>query len=84
MLAPESVSVPAPVFVNPPAPLNTPLSAVLLAPLIVSSLPLFATGPEKTSAPLAAFQLWAAPRVTAVAIVSVAVLLLVTPLEFTV
>ena len=54
---------------------------VLALPPIVRRNPPFATGPPKTRLPALAFQVWAAPIVMPLLMVSVAELLFVTPPE---
>ena len=70
MLAPDNVSVPAPLLVKPPVPLITLEIVVLLAPEIVKRKPPLVSVPllMARDAELA-FQLCAAPRTSGLVIV---------------
>src|ERR1700722_7081355 len=79
LLFPLRVSVPAPCFRRSPAPEIALLIEVLLAPATVRRKPPFArVDPPKTRFPFVALKVCAAPRVSAILIVCVFVLLLST------
>ena len=62
-LAPDSVSVPTPLFVSPPVPLSTPDAAMLPTALKIASAPPLSIAPERLSVPAAEPIVPAAPSV---------------------